>query len=269
MPEISEAIRAFAEEPDRFVHEPPAPVHRIRRASFTLMLSPTRTMSNVSCVRTSEGELDATIAEAREVIRAKGYTRNVWSIGPSTRPHGLAALLAARGFVPADRPPFESSATAMALVRPPPRPPAGVEARAVRDFEEYLEMWRLAVEVFNESAEAAAGWLAAAPALWTQLDGVNRFAYVAVIDRKPVGFAFAVGGPSGLLLGGGGVMATARGNGAYRALLAARWTDAVRLGKPALVIHAGAMSRPIVARSGFEPVCEVLVMEDTWVGQAG
>ena len=64
-------------------------------------------------------------------------------------------------------------------------------------------------------------------------------------------------------------MATARGNGAYRALLAARWADAVRLGKPALVIHAGAMSRPIVARCGFEPVCEVLVMEDARVGQAG
>lgn len=270
MPPISDAIRSFAEEPECFVAEPSAPLHRIRRASFTLTLSPTPTMSNVSGVRTSEPELDATIAEVRALVRAAGYHRTVWTIGPSTRPHGLADLLAARGFVPADRPPFEPRATAMALVRPPPvASPGGVEARAVRTFAEYLEAWHIAIDVFNESAEGAAGWLAAAPALWKQLDGVERFAYVALIDGKPVGVAFAVAGPDGLLLGGGGVATAARGKGAYRALLSARWADAVRLGKPALVIHAGAMSRPILTRCGFEPICDVGVMEDATAAQPG
>jgi hypothetical protein len=53
-----------------------------------------------------------------------------------------------------------------------------------------------------------------------------------------------------------------RGRGAYRALLAARWIEAVGLGKPALVIQAGAMSRPILERSGFESLCRIDMLED-------
>ena len=41
-----------------------------------------------------------------------------------------------------------------------------------------------------------------------------------------------------------------------------RWTEAVRLGTPALVIQAGAMSRPILDRAGFETVCRIQVLED-------
>ena len=129
-------------------------------------------------------------------------------------------------------------------------------------MDEYLEAWRIAIETFNESEEDAAGWLAAAPALWEQQDCVERFAHLALLDGRPVGFAFAVAGPDGLLLGGSGVLAAARGRGAYRALLAARWAEAVRLGKPALVIQAGAMSRPILERSGFESICRLDVLEE-------
>ena len=118
------------------------------------------------------------------------------------------------------------------------------------------------METFNEPEEDAAGWLAAAPALWEQQDHVERFAHLAFVDGRPVGFAFAFAGPVGLLLGGSGVLAAARGRGAYRALLAARWQEAARLGKPALVIQAGAMSRPILERSGFESICSVDVLED-------
>ena len=38
----------------------------------------------------------------------------------------------------------------------------------------------------------------------------------------------------------------------YRALVRARWDDAVAAGQPALVVHAGAMSRPILERLGFQ-----------------
>ena len=58
-----------------------------------------------------------------------------------------------------------------------------------------------------------------------------------------------------------------RGRGAYRALVSARWGDAVRLGKPALVIQAGALSRPILARCGFQEICRLKVLEDTLVGR--
>jgi hypothetical protein len=262
MPEISDSIRRFAEEPERFVVEPLLPVRRIRTPAFTLVLSPMPTMSNVSSIRTSERDLDATIAEVRGIVREAGYTRTVWNVGPSARPQRLGALLAERGFVPANRPPFEPEAAAMALVVPPPPGPASVVARPVRSLDEYLEAWDIAIEAFNEPSEDAAGWIAAAPALWAQQDGVERFTYLALIDGRPVGFAFAMAGPDGLLLGGSGVRLAARGRGAYHSLLAARWADAVKLGKPALVIHAGAMSRPILERCGFEPICRLAVLED-------
>ena len=263
---MEHVVRCFAEEPDCFVIEPLPPVRRIRTPSFTLLLSPSKTLSSVSGVRASERELDATVAEVRRLVREAGYLRTVWNVGPSSRPERLVGMLAERGFVPATRPPFEPKATAMTLTQPPPPPPPGAEARPVRDLDEYLQAWRIAIETFNEPEEDAAGWLAAAPTLWEQQDHVERFAHLAFVDGRPVGFAFAFAGPVGLLLGGSGVLAASRGRGAYRALLAARWQEAVRLGKPALVIQAGAMSRPILERSGFESICSVDVLEDPEAG---
>ena len=265
---IPDPIRLFAEEPERLVVEPLPPVRRFQTDTFTLILSPMPSMSNVSCVHTTERDVDATIAEVRRMVAEAGYTRTVWAVGPSSRPANLVALLAARGFVPANRPPFEPEVTAMALTEAPPEPPPNIETRPVNSFAEYVEAWRIAIEVFNETPEDAAGWMAAAPALWAQQDGVQRSSYVALIDGRPVGFAFAMAGPDGMLMGGSGVRAASRGRGAYRALVAARWRDAVRLGKPALVIQAGAMSRPILARCGFQEICRLQVLEDTRTGGA-
>ena len=77
MAEISESIRLFAEEPERLVIEPLPPVRRLRTDTFTLILSPMPSMSNVSCVHTTEADVDATIAEVRRVVRQAGYTRTV------------------------------------------------------------------------------------------------------------------------------------------------------------------------------------------------
>ena len=264
MSDISDAIRGFAEEPDRFVAVLP-PARRIQTDAFTLILAPARTVSTVSGIRTAARDLDRTIVEVRSLARAAGYSRTAWNIGPSCQPDGLAEMLVARGFVPATRSPFEPEATAMALVHEPPAAPPGVEARRVRDLDEYLETWRIALETFHASDEDIAGWLAVAPELWKQQDFVERFTLVALIDGRAVGFAFAYAGPSGLLLGGSGVLESARGRGAYRALLAARWSEAARIGKPALVIQAGAMSRPILERAGFQALCRIEVLEDPGV----
>jgi GNAT superfamily N-acetyltransferase len=267
MPALSDAVRRFAEDPEAFIGEIPLPARRIATPSFTLVLSPSPTQSTVSCVATSAGELDDTIAEVRRLAREAGYTRTSWNIGPSARPEGLVKLMTDRGFIPATRPPLEPELTAMALVRPPPPPPAGVEARLIRDLDEYRQALRIGIEAFGETEEDAAGWLAAAPELWKQQDGVHRFAHLAFVDGRPVGFAMAAVAPEGLLLGGSGVLASARGRGAYRALLSARWESAVALGTPVLVIQAGMMSRPILERCGFEQVCRIDVLEDPAMGR--
>jgi predicted GNAT superfamily acetyltransferase len=61
---------------------------------------------------------------------------------------------------------------------------------------------------------------------------------------------------------GGSTLPEARGRGAYRALVAARWDDAVERGTPILVTQAGPMSRPILAQLGFREVCEIRILLD-------
>lgn len=260
MPTISDPIRRFAEEPDPELSEPPLPVRRIVRPAFTLMLSPSPTLSQVVSVRTTAADLDATIADVRALLRDAGYTVNVWEVGPSCRPEGLAVMLKERGFAPATRPPFEPVSTVMALVTSPPpfTAEAGVEARLVQSVDEYVMVLRIAMEVFKQSENATRDWIAAAPALWRHY----RFTHLAFLDGQPVGFGFSSVGPVGVMLGGAGVLQVARGRGVYRALLAARWAEAAKMGKPALVVHAGMMSRPILEQCGFEVVCQLEVLAD-------
>ena len=54
----------------------------------------------------------------------------------------------------------------------------------------------------------------------------------------------------------------ARGRGAYRALVRARWDAAVERGTPALTVMAGSMSAPILDRLGFATVGEGDGLED-------
>src|SRR6266542_2721124 len=55
----------------------------------------------------------------------------------------------------------------------------------------------------------------------------------------------------------------ARGRGAYRALVRARWDEAVRRRTPMLVVQAGSMSKPILRRLGFREVCEIRAFTDS------
>ena len=50
---------------------------------------------------------------------------------------------------------------------------------------------------------------------------------------------------------GGSTLAAHRGKGVYRALLASRLNEAVRLGAAYGLVDAGPMSRPILERLGF------------------
>jgi GNAT superfamily N-acetyltransferase len=85
--------------------------------------------------------------------------------------------------------------------------------------------------------------------------------WLALLDGVVVAYAAAIAGPRGLLLAGGATLPEARGLGCYRALVRARWDFAVARGTPALVVHAQEMSRPILERCGFEPVCTMYELE--------
>jgi hypothetical protein len=82
------------------------------------------------------------------------------------------------------------------------------------------------------------------------------------LDGEIVCTGTAAPTPHGLLLFGGATLPRARGRGAYRALIRARWDDTLSLGSPALITQGGSMSRPILERLGFEPVGHVHMLVD-------
>jgi hypothetical protein len=65
-----------------------------------------------------------------------------------------------------------------------------------------------------------------------------------------------------VLLVSGGVLEAARGRGAYRGLVRARWDDAAARGTPVLLVFGGPMSRPILERTGFERIFDLEVLAD-------
>lgn len=257
---LPESARRLAEDPETLGIDPLPPARRVQTPAFNLILFPIQ--STVSHVRTSEAELDATIAEVRRLVRHAGYKKTMWTVGPSAQPPELRALLAQRGFVPTTTTGLEPEMTAMALVRPPPPAPSRIETRLANSFDDYLLAVRIAMTAFNASDQETADWLAMAPTFWAQQDGIHRLTYLALLDGKAIGFAFAVATPLGMILGGSGVLPESRRRGAYHALVRVRWERAAELGTPLLVIHAGAMSRPILERCGFQSVCHLDLLED-------
>ena len=147
-------------------------------------------------MRTTETRLDQAIADARRGApgaRVHGLGLGRRSLVRAAR--GLAELLRARGFVraPRSRPSSRSSRRWCSSGRPAHRrrPP---RARMVRDYDEYLVALRIAMKTFEVPEEGAAGWLAAAPELYKQQDGVTRMTLIAHVDGRPAGFAWAVAG---------------------------------------------------------------------------
>lgn len=132
-----------------------------------------------------------------------------------------------------------------------------VEVRRVESREEFETGLRIAHTAFGgtidaDVAEQYRGWRA---------DG-SQARYLAFVDGRPVGSASATFTPHGAVLNAGATLPDARGLGAYRALVRARWDDAAARGTPALITQAGRMSLPILERLGFREVARITVLVD-------
>ncbi|HET7130346.1 MAG TPA: hypothetical protein VFJ93_14835 [Gaiellaceae bacterium] len=194
-------------------------------------------------------ELDEVRAEIHEHVRGRGRSACSWEVGTHARPPGLVDRLHALGLVDDEPTPL---AIGMVLSEPPAPSPADVLVRRVETDDEFYEAERIAAIAFGGPP----------PPRRAYEPDPNNTIYLAYVEGKPVARGSASFGERGATLFGGSTLPEARGRGAYRALVAARWDDAVARGTPVLVTQAGPMSRPILGRLGFRELCEIRILVD-------
>jgi GNAT superfamily N-acetyltransferase len=247
-------LREVAEYPNSF--GPLGPYdERVETPRYTLCLGAGSTWNTVQRQRFRADDVDEVLAEVRALLRERGRPSTQWEVGSSAEPENLVELLLARGVVRDDDP----FAVALVLTREPPPAVPGLVARRVETFEEYATANAVQWSAFGESDERIEESRRLLEQRWRDTPNVMHAVW---LDGKLVCTGSSAPTEHGLLLYGGATLEAARGRGAYRALLRARWDEAAARGTPALITQGGSMSRPILERLGFERVGHVHMLVD-------
>lgn len=256
-------IRELAENANTYTRLGPEN-ERIVDPRYVIALSPGSGSHSavVQRLRIASAHVEETIAEIRAVVALRGKTVCQWEVADSATPPDLVDRLLALGFAPHSD---ESLAIGMVLTEPPADDSPGVTTRPVETLAELEDAVRIAHAAFG-SSQAFTDESVARAAVTFQNEGHGWRTYLAFADGQPIGQATAGFTEHGVLLFGGATREDARGRGAYRALVRARWDDAVAAGTPVLVTHAGAMSRPILTRLGFREVSRIHILVDEFGG---
>ena len=201
--------------------------------------------------RLQAGEVESVREEIHARLRARGRTACTWEIGTHATPPDLVEQLLGLGLVDDEPTPL---AVGMVLTVAPGHSAPGVEVRRAETDEEHLAAARIAAVAFGSPMPTEVS---------PDRDPLN-VVYLAYADGEPVARGSASFSEHGVTLFGGSTLPEARGRGAYRALVEARWEDAVARGTPVLVTQASPMSQPILAQLGFREVCEIRILVDVF-----
>lgn len=240
----------LAEEPSLSL--PPEPGRELlERDGYLLVVRGRR----ASVERIRLGDVERAVAELRAYGRERGLESVTWWVGERSTPPDTVTRLVALGLEPDDEMPVSTTLT----IATRPAGEAVVEVRSVETAEDYLRARAIARAIWPEHEESdwRDTWAALAES------DISRH-YLALLDGEPVGFGRAVFTPPAALLMGGAVLPQARGRGVYTSLVHARWDDTVARGVPRLLVGAGRMSAPILARLGFERIGEIRLLREAF-----
>jgi GNAT superfamily N-acetyltransferase len=245
----AETLRSLAEDAAAYLPESPGS-RRIVGERYVVEIGPEPApgMNVVSRLRLGD-DVEAAVREVRQLYLDAGRRASTWEVATGSTPPGLGERLLALGMT-ADDPP---TMLALACTVEPASPTAGVVVERVRTDAQFDEVRR----IFEEGDGWSPGdeWLHGP-------ESVTR--YLARIDGEAVATADVtwLDHPDGVFLGGALTVPRARGRGAYRALVHARWQAALDAGRSVLVTQSEPMSQPILARLGFQPVGRIDVYVD-------
>jgi GNAT superfamily N-acetyltransferase len=260
--EIAESTRKQALHPFRDLPAPTGWKHT-EGEYVTACLHPVPIAQVIEPKEIRLADIEAAVAESRAIVGDSGSSVLIWWLDPD---HSwLGEHLERCGLVNDETPGFEATENAMALMHAPlGEVSADIDVELVKTFEDFAAAERVQAAVFGmNEADDRDGEAELAHRYEQYITPSNPLRqFNAWFDGRVVGTASAVAGDGGLNLFGGSVLPEARGRGAYRALIQARWALAVEYGTPWLTVQAGRMSRPIVERAGFEFLAPVLVYVD-------
>jgi hypothetical protein len=190
-------------------------------------------------------DVDRVVAEVAELVERSGAEICSWWLTERSTPGDLEQQLLARGLQVIEADYLHAG---MLSTTPPPEVPE-IDVRRVEtpaDHELARKLFR--PDLSDEQLAAAR-------------ENHEEPTWLAYVDGRPASVGRAIYTRVGAYLMGGETAEWARGRGAYRATVRARWDEAVRRGTPALAVGAGPMSRPILERLGFEQVLEFRRLE--------
>jgi hypothetical protein len=208
------------------------------------------------CVRIcslSGDEVDAAIVGQVEHHRRLGIEFE-WTVCRHDQPADLCERLARHG--------FEIGPCEAILILDLREPPAWIGSSTLHEIVRIHNPSQL--EMFGQASEAIFGtvhtFVVNRLARSMASGSTQQLGYLAMDDGRAVSIGRLETHPDSAFAGlyGGGTLASHRGRGFYRAMVAARARDAMELGARYLSVDALPTSRPILERLGF------LHLTDSW-----
>jgi len=257
MAAVSQGLLEFANH----FRQPGAPgIEVVQTERYRLTLQPDNPLpgpNSVTWIRCEGAGADAVIEEVRGLVAPRRLPV-MWILDPETRPADFATYLAAHGVHPEPHSPEVAVMVLGAEARLEHPPIEGLEIHdALADAQTFRTADAVNAESFGESPRGQTPEQLAAleRRRHNQIAAGHRRVLLATIDGEPAGSAgLNLYPPHGAILNGGAVREKFRGRGVYRAMVAARLAMVRESGAPGVSVWGGPMSKPILARLGFETV---------------
>jgi hypothetical protein len=209
----------------------------------------------VSCSTLDAASADNVIADEILYHRAAGVQFE-WKLYGHDRPADLLSRLQRQGLV--------AGVTEAVMVYdlssgPPPSAGDIYTVRCIKVPDQIEEYRRVAEQALGKDYALTCGELAAALAQGS----TQHLGYIAYAGAEPVSIGRLYTHPLSVFGGlyGGATLSEYRGQGFYRALVAARAVDAIELGARYLIVDALSSSRPILERLGFQHLDDTIPLE--------
>jgi len=252
--ELTGDLLDFVEAPARFM-DPSAGALIAKTPRFVVIAGTDGVWASVQGVRLRDGEAADAVAEVRELLRPAGTRVVGWWLCERATPGNVEEQLLEAGV---QRVESDYRLDGLLATTPPPSGPPEVEVHLVTSAEEWADVREFQDGVFDNPPDRRA----TREQLLAEFGRTPTALFGARLDGELVGAGAASPSSRGMLLWGGSVREDARGRGCYRALVRARWDEAVRRGTPALTVSANDKSGPVLRRLGFEKVLGFRRLED-------